>query len=238
MAVDKLVDSSQLDGYFTNIASAIRSKAGVSSTYTPSEMPQAIEDIPSGGGGDDSLDQLVARTITTASGSATNIGVYAFAECRSLTTVIFTEAETVDGGAFTSCVSLHNISLPNVKTVYASAFAFCSTISEINFPKVVSIFTSAFWNCKNITTVYLRDVKNISATAFARCNNLLSLYLMGSSVPVLSNTNAFSSTPISNYTTSTGGVYGSIFVPASLYSSYLTATNWSLYSNRFVSVAE
>lgn len=49
MAVDKLVDSAQLDGYFTNIASAIRSKAGVSSTYTPSEMPQAIQDIPSGG---------------------------------------------------------------------------------------------------------------------------------------------------------------------------------------------
>lgn len=221
---------------WTGLLDTIRSKASVSGTMTVSEATTAVENIPSGGGGDDSLDQLVARTITTASGSATNIGVYAFAECRSLTTVIFTEAETVDGGAFTSCVSLHNISLPNVKKVYASAFAFCSTISEINFPKAVSIFTSAFWNCKNITTVYLRDVINISATAFARCNNLLSLYLMGSSVPVLSNTNAFSSTPISNYTTSTGGVYGSIFVPSSLYNSYLTATNWSIFSSRFVSV--
>lgn len=50
MAVDKLVDSSQLDGYFSNIASAIRAKAGTVSTYTPAEMPQAIEGIPSGGG--------------------------------------------------------------------------------------------------------------------------------------------------------------------------------------------
>lgn len=50
MAVDKLVDSAQLDGYFTNIATAIRAKAGTASTYTPSEMPQAIQDIPSGGG--------------------------------------------------------------------------------------------------------------------------------------------------------------------------------------------
>lgn len=58
MAVDKLVDSGQLDGYFTNIANAIRYKydeAGdpdaLDYAYTPTEMPQAIEDIPTGGGG-------------------------------------------------------------------------------------------------------------------------------------------------------------------------------------------
>lgn len=67
MAVDKLVDSAQLDGYFTNIASAIRSKAGVSSTYTPSEMPQAILDIPSGGG----ASNFVTGTFTTASSGST-----------------------------------------------------------------------------------------------------------------------------------------------------------------------
>ena len=53
MAVDKLVDSAQLDGYFTNIADAIRTKASTASTYTPPQMPQAILDIPSGGGGDE-----------------------------------------------------------------------------------------------------------------------------------------------------------------------------------------
>lgn len=51
MAVDKLVDSVQLDGYFSAIADAIRGKNGSSDTYTPSQMPQAITDIPSGGGG-------------------------------------------------------------------------------------------------------------------------------------------------------------------------------------------
>ena len=44
------------------------------------------------------------------------------------------------------------------------------------------------------------------------------------------------STPISNYTSSTGGVYGSIYVPASLYNDYVTDTNWSAYSARIVSV--
>lgn len=51
MAVDKLVDSTLLDGYFEDIADAIRGKNGSSDTYTPAQMPQAITDIPSGGGG-------------------------------------------------------------------------------------------------------------------------------------------------------------------------------------------
>ena len=49
-------------------------------------------------------------------------------------------------------------------------------------------------------------------------------------------TSTFTSTPIAGYTTSTGGVYGSIFVPASLYDRYISATNWVTYSSRFVSV--
>lgn len=51
MAVDKLVDSTVLDGYFEDIADAIRGKNGSLDTYTPSEMPAAITAIPSGGGG-------------------------------------------------------------------------------------------------------------------------------------------------------------------------------------------
>ena len=51
MAVDKLVDSTVLDGYFSDIATAIRGKNGSSDAYTPAQMPQAITDIPSGGGG-------------------------------------------------------------------------------------------------------------------------------------------------------------------------------------------
>ena len=50
MAYDKVVDSTVLDGYFTDIADAIRDKDGTQNTYTPAQMPQAIEDIPTGGG--------------------------------------------------------------------------------------------------------------------------------------------------------------------------------------------
>lgn len=42
--IDKSVDSAVLDGYFSDIADAIRDKGG-SGTYRPAQMAQAIEDI-------------------------------------------------------------------------------------------------------------------------------------------------------------------------------------------------
>ena len=42
--IDKAVDSAVLDGYFSDIADAIRDKGG-SGTYSPAQMAQAIEDI-------------------------------------------------------------------------------------------------------------------------------------------------------------------------------------------------
>lgn len=53
MAVDKLVDSTQLDSDLTSIANAIRTKGGTSSQLAfPSGFVSAIGDIPTGGGGD------------------------------------------------------------------------------------------------------------------------------------------------------------------------------------------
>lgn len=69
MAVDKLVDSAQLDDYFTDIADAIRTKASTASTYTPSQMPQAILDIPSGGG-ESRVDLLATKSLGALSTSS------------------------------------------------------------------------------------------------------------------------------------------------------------------------
>lgn len=63
MAYDKVVDSAVLDGYFSDIADAIRNKDGTQNTYTPAQMPQAIEDIPSGGGMDENFAKLLAGTV-------------------------------------------------------------------------------------------------------------------------------------------------------------------------------
>ena len=46
----------------------------------------------------------------------------------------------------------------------------------------------------------------------------------------------FAYTPISGSTTSTGGVYGSIYVPTSLLTTYKNATNWVTLSARIVGI--
>lgn len=52
MAVDKLVDSTQLDADLTSVANAIRTKGGTSASLAfPSGFVSAINAIPTGGGG-------------------------------------------------------------------------------------------------------------------------------------------------------------------------------------------
>lgn len=58
MAIDKAVDSTVLDGYFEDIADAIREKDGTQNTYTPAQMPTAIENLPSGGSSPTNLTEL------------------------------------------------------------------------------------------------------------------------------------------------------------------------------------
>jgi hypothetical protein len=64
--------------YFQNIADAIRAKGGTVATLTPSEMPQAIADLPSGGGGtldyEHITDIILKVTRTYSGGSSFSIG--------------------------------------------------------------------------------------------------------------------------------------------------------------------
>lgn len=59
MAVDKLVDSTQLDSDLTSVANAIRAKSGGSSQLAfPAGFVSEIQAIPSGGGGDAIIRQI------------------------------------------------------------------------------------------------------------------------------------------------------------------------------------
>lgn len=65
MAVDKLVDSTQLDADLTSVANAIRTKGGTSAALAfPADFVSAIAAIPSGGGG--------TKAEGTITGSGTN----------------------------------------------------------------------------------------------------------------------------------------------------------------------
>ena len=77
MAYDKVVDSAVLDGYFEDIADAIRDKGG-SGTFTPAQMPDEIAALPSGGNDPD----LIALMAGTATGSVTIRNVTDMDSCR------------------------------------------------------------------------------------------------------------------------------------------------------------
>ena len=124
----------------------------------------------------------------------------------------------------------------SVTKIGQGAFAYCFSLQTVSFPACTSIGSGAFYACSNLTAVSFPSCTSIRNYAFCRCVKLLSLYFTGSGVISLAHSNAFSSTPIAGYTTSTGGVYGSIYVPSSLLASYKTATNWTYFSNRFVGI--
>lgn len=173
---------------------------------------------------------------TTDFGKVETIGAQAFQNCSSLTTASFPSATSMGASAFLTCSSLTTAYFPKLSSIPMYAFASCKSLITTNFEMAQTISTQAFAGCSSLATASFPKVTTIGNSAFSRCRMLLSLYLLGSSVPTLANVTVFSSTPISGYTTHTGGTYGSIYVPASLYNTYITATNWQSYSARIVSV--
>ena len=197
---------------------------------------------------------------------ASFIGINAFRQCSALSEAYFPLVETLRESAFALCGMLSSVSFPLLRSVFASAleytaismlsfplitavgyssvFAYMSSLELVNLPAINRTYHYMFWSDINLRTVYMGKNANSSTfcvlypSVFGRCYNLLSLYLLHTQVMSLSHINAFSSTPISNYTASTGGVNGSIFVRASLLDAYKTATNWATYSSRFVGLTD
>ncbi len=177
--------------------------------------------------------------LTTVSFSAcTTIGVSAFKGCSNLTTVSFPACTMIYSYAFQNCSSLPTVSFPACTTIGDSAFQNCDNLISANFPMCTVINANAFNGCSSLTTLKFPACTRIGISAFSRCYHLLSLYLLGSSVASLINVNAFISTPISTYRTYTGGVYGSIYVRASLLTEWQAAKNWTVYSSRFVGLTD
>lgn len=71
MAVDKLVDSTQLDADLTSVANAIRTKGGTSAQLAfPTGFVSAVQAIPTGGGGSNT--PVAEATITSVTVTSSN----------------------------------------------------------------------------------------------------------------------------------------------------------------------
>lgn len=174
--------------------------------------------------------------LTTASfPSCTSISNSAFASCPSLTTIYFPNCITISSCAFSGCRQLSTANFSNCTAIGSSAFSGCYSLLTADFSKCEVIGDYAFRYCSSLTTASFPKCTSIGINVFQQCYSLISLYLNSVSTVTTLGGNAFASTPIGGYSTSAGR-YGSVFVPSSLYNSFITATNWAAISARIVSV--
>ena len=162
----------------------------------------------------------------------------AFAWCTSLKDVYMPNATSLGAAMFYACYALESVSFPMlVQAGTQSTFQACSRLRDVYMPNVTSIATNMFYGCRELRSILLLSASYIYNSAFTSCSKLMSVYLLGSSLVTLGGSTVFNSTPmvITEYT----GEYGSIYVPESLYSAYLSKTHWSsIYSSRIVPLTD
>lgn len=162
--------------------------------------------------------------------ACTKLGSYAFAYCTSLSSVNLRSCGTVSGYAFSGCTSLSVVDLPICTSVGGAAFWDCATLGSVSLPLCETVGNYAFYECVALSSIALPKCMSIGGGAFSGCTSLMTLDLTSvSAVPTLGSL-AFLYTPMRDSTLT--GSYGSIYVPTSLYSAFVTAPNWSNVASR------
>jgi hypothetical protein len=146
-------------------------------------------------------------------------------------TVKFDGAKSVGGFAFVKAMSLTNVDLPVCTSVGTAAFYQCYGLSILNLPACVGVGSTAFSQCTALSMLDLPVCTSVGAAAFSQCFILSTLILRSETMATLSNTSAFTSTPIASGT-------GYIYVPDALVDSYKTATGWKTFATQIKPLSE
>ena len=148
------------------------------------------------------------------------------------TAIRFATVANIKDEAFRYCDSLTNVVIPNnVTSIGNYAFGSCYSLTSIVIPNsVTSISDYTFDTCYSLKNVVIpNSVTSIGTYAFNSCYALTKYdFSQHTSVPTLSNTNAFS------------GINDicKIIVPDSLYDEWIAAANWSTYANYIYKASE
>ena len=133
-----------------------------------------------------SADIVIPESITIGNlkYSVTSIGAWAFAYCRSLTSVTIPNSVTGIGfAAFYECSSLTSVTIPNsVTSIGDYAFSNCSGLTSVTISNSLkSIGTEVFRGCSSLTSVTIpNSVKSIGYRAFYECYSLISVTIPNS----------------------------------------------------------
>lgn len=112
--------------------------------------------------------------------SITNIGGYAFSQCRSLRSVVLPNVISINTRAFESCNSLESITMPKVKNIESYAFTWCRSLVNLDVQSVTNIGQEAFSYCSGLEYIEIPEsVKIIGSSTFSSCTSLRSAIMNG-----------------------------------------------------------
>ena len=197
--------------------------------------------------------------LTELPAGITSIRVFTFYGCTNLAlTELPSGVTSIETGAFNGCTNLALTELPSgITSMVNDAFNGCTNLALTELPSgVTSMVNDAFNGCTNLALTELPSgVTSIKPRVFNGCTSLTEMTCLGNittietgaftyctklskfalpnitSVPTLSSTDAFHSTPIASGT-------GYIYVPDDLVESFKSATNWSTYADQIKAISE
>lgn len=231
MAVDKLVDSAQLDADLTSIANAIRTKGGTSAQLAfPAEFVSAVQAIPTGGGsGEDTLTKKLDNTLISYENSdLTSIPHSGFLRMGSaFKTLSLPNVISAGQDAFRyNYITAFN--LPKLQTGGQGLFYQSFSVEHIILPAWVgstSNVQNLFAYCDNLLAVDLgpNQIGQLGGFLFFRSSKLSAVILRSNTKINLNNVNSFDGTKFAS--NDSGGI---LYVPQALIADYQAATNWSV----------
>lgn len=235
MALDKVIDSAQLDANLVSVADAIRERGGISSSLEfPSDF---ISEIGKLGNVEQHLADVLNLTATEIVNSMTTRIPGGFQEGNTnLTKVSLPSVTVIESNSFNACSALTDIHFPAVTTMYSAAFNGAG-ITQVYLPKLTTLdgWGYTFYSCRNMTKAYFpKLITRIADADFHTCRSLETLILGSDTFCPLNASNVFSQTPIAGY----NGATGYIYVKKALIDTYKTATNWSVYANQFRAIED
>lgn len=198
------------------------------------------------------FNECTALQSITIPDSVETIGMWAFWDCSSLTSVSFgsnSQLRSIGSQAFKGC-NLLSLTLPdngNDITVKDSAFDTNQNLANVNLGSAKTLGTYAFRDCKKITTINLSNITEVGNGAFTGCICLSDVTLgpcsigdyafRGCPLTALSLTGITSIGREAFYQTETTGVsITSLTIPSSVLSIGMQAFyNWPLSSVTFES---
>lgn len=214
MALDKMVDSTQLDSDLTSVANAIRAKSGGSGQLAfPSGFVDAVEAIETGGSGDYTIDDFGDET--KPSGAVTYMRPYILLQNNSGEVPVFARRTAIT-----------KIYMPNFNSTanISSRFYGDTAMVYAIMPKLTKIYNGTFYDCSSLKAFdWLGGEITGSAYHFVNCKKLnIMVIRRTASICSLATINAFNNTPFAS-----GKAGGTLYVPNDLISSYQSASNWS-----------